>query len=146
MKRKLKANKKKGFTLVELIVVLVILAILAALLIPALTGYIDKAKKKQIVAETRSCVMAAQTYAEEQYAMDVKNMGMTDKVMVDGTDTDFPRAIETLADVDANTVTAVEVKGGKVESLQYVKDGLTCEYKADWGTAKTSDGKYNITE
>ena len=36
-------SKKGGFTLVELIVVLVILAILAALLIPALTGYIDKA-------------------------------------------------------------------------------------------------------
>ena len=34
-------SKKGGFTLVELIVVLVILAILAALLIPALTGYID---------------------------------------------------------------------------------------------------------
>jgi type IV pilus assembly protein PilA len=37
---------RKGFTLVELIVVLVILAILAALLVPALTGYIDKAKEK----------------------------------------------------------------------------------------------------
>ena len=49
-------SKKGGFTLVELIVVLVILAILAALLIPALTGYIDKAKQKKIVAETRQCV------------------------------------------------------------------------------------------
>lgn len=47
-----KLKEKKGFTLVELIVVLVILAILAALLIPALTGYIDKAKEKQITAET----------------------------------------------------------------------------------------------
>ncbi len=37
-----KMKNKKGFTLVELIVVLVILAILAALLIPALTGYIDR--------------------------------------------------------------------------------------------------------
>lgn len=37
MFKKLKENNKKGFTLVELIVVLVILAILAALLIPALT-------------------------------------------------------------------------------------------------------------
>ena len=47
-----KKKSKRGFTLVELIVVLVILAILAALLIPALTGYIDKAKKSQVVAET----------------------------------------------------------------------------------------------
>lgn len=46
MFKKLKENNKKGFTLVELIVVLVILAILAALLIPALTGYIDKARNK----------------------------------------------------------------------------------------------------
>ena len=66
MFKKLKENKK-GFTLVELIVVLVILAILAALLVPALTGYIDKAKEKAIIAETRQCVMAAQTLADEKY-------------------------------------------------------------------------------
>ena len=66
MIKKLKENKK-GFTLVELIVVLVILAILATLLIPALTGYIDKAKEKSIIAETRSAVMAAQTLVDEKY-------------------------------------------------------------------------------
>lgn len=69
MLNKLKKNNKKGFTLVELIVVLVILAILAALLIPALTGYIDKAKEKQIIAQTRQAVMAAQTLADEKYAL-----------------------------------------------------------------------------
>ena len=56
-----KKNTKRGFTLVELIVVLVILAILAALLIPALTGYIDKARKNQVVAETRALTQAVQT-------------------------------------------------------------------------------------
>ena len=63
-----KDRKKNGFTLVELIVVLVILAILAALLIPALVGYIDKAKQKSVIAETRSIVMAVQTEASELYA------------------------------------------------------------------------------
>ena len=38
-------NSRNGFTLVELIVVLVILAVLAALLIPSLTGYIDKTRQ-----------------------------------------------------------------------------------------------------
>ena len=62
-----KLKDKKGFTLVELIVVLVILVILAALLVPALTGYIDKANKEKIVAETRMVVMAAQTEASSGY-------------------------------------------------------------------------------
>ena len=64
-------NKKRGFTLVELIVVLVILAILAALLIPALTGYIDKAKKDQVIAETRMLHEAIQTEMVEIYGSNV---------------------------------------------------------------------------
>lgn len=62
-----KLKNQKGFTLVELIVVLVILAILAALLVPALTGYIDKANNEKIVATTRQVVMAAQTEVSEAY-------------------------------------------------------------------------------
>lgn len=65
-----KKNTKRGFTLVELIVVLVILAILAALLIPALTGYIDKARKSQVVAETRMLTQAVQTEMSTLYASD----------------------------------------------------------------------------
>ena len=71
-----KKNTKRGFTLVELIVVLVILAILAALLIPALTGYIDKARKSEVVAETRMLTQAVQTemstlYGSNEYAEQV---------------------------------------------------------------------------
>lgn len=60
-------KNKKGFTLVEVIIVLVILAILAAVLIPSLVGYIDKANEKTSIAECRSFVLAAQTIASETY-------------------------------------------------------------------------------
>ena len=62
------SNQKRGFTLVELIVVLVILAVLAALLIPSLTGYIDKAVEKRIMLQARSLMTAAQATIDEAYA------------------------------------------------------------------------------
>jgi prepilin-type N-terminal cleavage/methylation domain-containing protein len=79
--RKILNNKKnnKGFTLVELIVVLVILAILAAILVPALLGYIDKAKEKQIVLNAKSCLTAAQAKYSELYARDATELTDTDK-------------------------------------------------------------------
>lgn len=58
----------KGFTLVELIVVLVILAILAAILVPALLGYIDRAKDQQYVIQAREFMMATQAGISEVYA------------------------------------------------------------------------------
>ena len=62
-----KLKDKKGFTLVELIVVLVILAILAALLIPALTGYIDKAREQSLISEGSMVLTAAQATVYEAY-------------------------------------------------------------------------------
>jgi prepilin-type N-terminal cleavage/methylation domain-containing protein len=55
-----KARDKKGFTLIEVIVVLVILGILAAIAIPSLVGYIDKANQRTILAEAGSYRTALQ--------------------------------------------------------------------------------------
>ena len=60
-------SSKKGFTLVELIVVLVILAILAAMLVPALVGYIDRAKKEKEFQAASTVYTAAQSLATEAY-------------------------------------------------------------------------------
>ena len=56
----------KGFTLVELIVVLVILAILAAILVPELLGYIDRAKESRYLVEAHSIYMGLQTLNVER--------------------------------------------------------------------------------
>ena len=82
-----KFNKSKGFTLVELIVVLVILAILAALLIPALLGYIDKARQKQDLLDAKNCLTAAQATFSELYATrgnTIENQASVLPLVVDG--------------------------------------------------------------
>ena len=60
MKYKLR-NNKRGFTLVELIVVLTILAVLAAMLIPALQGYIEKSLETADILHVREAYMEVLT-------------------------------------------------------------------------------------
>lgn len=114
-------SKKGGFTLVELIVVLVILAILAALLIPALTGYINKAKDKNVIAETRQVVMAAQTITDESYA---KKSGMAAADL-------SKDAVEKLSEVtlDDDDAIVVTKETGKVAYVRHkATNGKTCWY------------------
>ena len=58
-------SERGGFTLVEVIVVLVILAVLAAIMIPALTGLIDKAQKKKDIVAAKAMMTATQAEFSE---------------------------------------------------------------------------------
>ena len=69
MKKNFERKRNKGFTLVELIVVLVILAILAAILIPTLLGFIDRAKDKRKLLNAKSCLTAVQAQFSERYGL-----------------------------------------------------------------------------
>ena len=147
-------KEKKGFTLVELIVVLVILAILAALLVPALTGYIDKANDQKVIATTRQVVMAAQTEVSTAYgaAADGKLDGSKADLALDSatkTDGVVPGEIAVLAEVATSTGTeaapAYTMKtgisgtvawdaNGHVTKVVITQSGRTCTYD---GTAST---------
>ena len=155
-----KMKNQKGFTLVELIVVLVILAILAALLVPALTGYIDKANKEKVIATTRMVVMAAQTEASEKYGLKasgtltggellkgtVKGVTGVTATEVDGIKID---EIAKLAEVHNDTkflngVSGIYVKistKGVIEKAMVTQSGFTCTYDAN-----TEGDKYTVTK
>lgn len=125
-------SRKGGFTLVELIVVLVILAILAALLIPALTGYINKAKEKKVIAETRMAVMAVQTMNSDFYAANNKDIDWT---KLTATQKD---EFKELAEIDAATVSDVEFnEKHAVSTLTYTSDKKTCTYANNQYTCST---------
>ncbi len=149
--KELRKNNKKGFTLVELIVVLVILAILAALLIPTLTGYIDRAKEKDVIAQTRQTVMAAQTLVDEAYANvdakgEIKVGKGTSLTDAGGNDVSYYQ-IADLAEVKVDNVTSVKVGGkgttdaGKVTEVTYTNKGKTCTYKLHPGN---NEETYNV--
>ena len=105
-----KRRNDKGFTLVELIVVLVILAILAAILVPALLGYIDKAREKQITTNAEAAYVAAQALATEYYGKTPKASVTKANAIayIDST------KIKSLTDIDESfTVTINSMKGSK---------------------------------
>jgi len=55
----------KGFTLIELAVVLAIIAVLAAVLTPLVTNYLDQARTSRAMADTKTIVDAVRTYKRD---------------------------------------------------------------------------------
>jgi general secretion pathway protein G len=81
MNLKKKAKKGKGFTLVELLVVVAILAILAAALLPKFLGYTDKAREAQIMADLSTMKSVVEIYAADEGTGKYPAVDDTDEVL-----------------------------------------------------------------
>lgn len=134
--KKLRKNDK-GFTLVELIVVLVILALLAAILVPALLGYIDKAKKEKNYQAAQEVHTAVQALATESYGKGnaTPTMSLDDIKDLAG--------IDDLAEVNVKWKTT-----GSGQKTDFQVEKMSVKFTSDssdvyYTYSKGDDGKYS---
>lgn len=150
--KKLGKSSKKGFTLVELIVVIVILAVLAAMLVPALIGYIDRARKEKDYQTASTVYAAAQAALTEAYAKgDIKDKSSATGIANTSTfnSVNYGDVVYDLAGVDKTKVTAFSfnatnaiISDGTVTIVNGGTTSVTYELKADgsWGVKTESAG------
>lgn len=140
-----KLKDKKGFTLVELIVVLVILAILAALLVPALTGYIDKAREQSMITEGSLVLTAAQATVSEAYGTGDLKVG-TDGAITVTNKSALADQINQLAELKSGASWKFDVvlgsetnyKSIKINNLIYSdgKNSIAYNATSNWGSTQ----------
>lgn len=109
-------KNKKGFTIVELVIVIAVIAILAAVLIPTFSGIVEKSKKSAVEQE-------AHNKYKEVYAQDVSDG------KIDGKEN------ETAIETESNW--SYEVESEKI-TFKYSKNGYEIEYASEtWGEVET---------
>jgi len=83
-------KSRKGFTLIELMVVVLIVGILAAVAIPLMRGRIDSAKWSEAKASMGTIVTALRAYASEKGTVAAGDVGAGDfaKIGIEDTDLD----------------------------------------------------------
>lgn len=122
-------NNKKGFTLVEIIVVLVIIGILMALAVPAIMKYIDDAAETKVQSQVRAGFIAAQSYGTSEVG---KTPGIADDALEAKITKDAVNAELGLAGTEDEAIETItcEVTSKKIDSCEIKVKGSANTYTA----------------
>ncbi len=122
-------NNKKGFTIVELVIVIAVIAILAAVLIPTFSNVIGKAKGS-------SAIQAGKSKFEELYALDYADGTIDGKYTDDaGTSQTVTSGTKITTGDFANCT--YTFASGKVTKFEYTDGSYTATYNGtDWSAKK----------
>lgn len=105
-----KKNKKKGFTLIEVIVVIVIIAILAAIAVPSLTRYIGTAGERAVQTTAHNVQVILQAELTDGYSK-VVNTALTPGPG-NGTANLFDGETETIYEILTDSGVVIDTAGG----------------------------------
>lgn len=123
----MKNNKKRGFTIVELVIVIAVIAILAAVLIPTFSNVIKKANESKALQQARNMWYDYIATLSTEDIQKLDTINGTIKYDVDG-------VADTTDDVYYFTIT----KGSFM--------GATTTAGDDYSIAKDNDGNLKLTK
>lgn len=129
--------KKRGFTLVELMAVVAIIAILAVVLVPTVTGYINRAKKIEVISQTRIAVNAVKmsnAMGSGVYYINEDASCKILKVLRDSVKDDelaSPDELDKLGEMTVKEAMMISKDENAIKKIEIYSDGVFKSYKAD---------------